>query len=293
MNGEDLFFWKQNFSVLLRWKDGLVANLSAQNENWAESDELENKRASSWVPRGLQRIRLLALSPVMTPTWKHFTEASKTVTGDGEERHSDPKSLFFIDIGRIQSIRLQEHTRCYGGGSRPWGPALALKRGTTEQEPAPAWGTKRIITHCLMVKTPQKNKHPCLLASSFMFMFVGGQSLKKGLTSAKSGLETRRILLHAFWQAQEFNFFPVYGSGFRDEIQEMPPRAGWSCFTAQGLPAFPAHCAGARLPAAGLGFHSGGPSLWKLLKRFWSFLALTALQPKIRGDNRWTNCSLQ
>lgn len=158
MNGEDLFFWKQNFSVLLRWKDGLVANLSAQNENWAESDELENKRASSWVPRGLQRIRLLALSPVMTPTWKHFTEASKTVTGDGEERHSDPKSLFFIDIGRIQSIRLQEHTRCYGGGSRPWGSALALKRGTTEQEPTPAWGTKRIITHCLMVKTPQKKK---------------------------------------------------------------------------------------------------------------------------------------
>lgn len=94
-----------------------------------------------------------------------------------------PIHLFFIDIGRIQSIRLQEHTRCYGGGSRPWGPALALKRGTTEQEPAPAWGTKRIITHCLMVKTPQKNKHPCLLASSFMFMFAGGQSLKNGVDS--------------------------------------------------------------------------------------------------------------
>lgn len=297
MNGEDLFFWKQNFSILLRWKDGLVVNLSAQSENWAESDELENKWASSRVPRGLQRVRLLALSPVVTPTWKHFTEASKNITGDGEERHSDPNSPFFIDIGRIQSIRLQEYSRCYGGGSRPRGPALALKRGTTEQEPAPPWGTKRIITHWLVIKTPQKATKRASLASGFILhvdvCWRAVPEERRGLTSAKSGLETRRILLRAFWQAQEFNFFPVYGSGFRDEIQEMPPRAGWSCFTAQGLSAFPPHHAGAQLPAAGLGFHSGGPSLWKLLKRFWSFLALTALQPKIQGDNRWTNCSLQ
>lgn len=67
-----------------------------------------------------------------------------------------------------------------------------------------------------------------------MFMFVGGQSLKKGLTSAKSGLETRRILLHAFWQAQEFNFFPVYGSGFRDEIQEMLPEQAGAALQLRG-----------------------------------------------------------
>lgn len=120
-----------------------------------------------------------------------------------------------------------------------------------------------------MVKTPQKKAS---LPSGFVLhvdvCWRAVPEEQRGLTSAKSGLETRLILLCAFWQAQEFNFFPVYGSGFRDEIQEMPPRAGWSCFTAQGLPAFPAHRAEARLPAAGLGFHSGGPSLWKLLKRF-------------------------